>query len=190
MLNRAKMLNKRASNKKFKADEIIERLNIELGSTIADIGCGGGFYSMKFSSVTGNNGKVYAVDTNNKLLKYIQKETDDKQIKNIEPILMENELTGINEHSCDLIFLRNVYHHINDTRAYFTQFKPYLKGNGKIAIIDYKKTNRRTFMNFIERYPEEKDIVATMKACGYEHIASYNFLEEQSFNIFQIKSHL
>jgi predicted methyltransferase len=48
-----KILNKEASSVKGKAAEIIAGLNIREGDIIADIGSGGGYYTLVFAGVQG-----------------------------------------------------------------------------------------------------------------------------------------
>ncbi len=57
------MLNKKASAAKNKPDEIIEALGLKPGQCIADIGAGGGYFSIEFAKIVKEEGKVYAIDT-------------------------------------------------------------------------------------------------------------------------------
>ncbi len=69
--SKAKMFNRKASRKQSRADEILKTLNIQPGQTIADIGSGGGFFTFLFSHLVGDKGTVYAIDTNEEFLEYI-----------------------------------------------------------------------------------------------------------------------
>lgn len=186
MLNRAEMLNKRAGIPEFKANEVIKSLNIKKGSTVVDLGSGGGFYSMRFAAETGLNGIVYAVDVNKKYLDYVKYQAEKSGLTNVKTVLVDGELPDLLESSCDLIFLRNSYHHISKPEDYFMKLKPYLKSNGRVAIIDYKKTTKLTLINLIGNYSKQEDIINCMKKCGFTHINSFDFIEQQSFNIFKI----
>ncbi|MCK5128613.1 MAG: methyltransferase domain-containing protein [Clostridiales bacterium] len=186
MFNRAEMLNKRAGKPEFKVNEVIKSLNIEKGSIVVDIGSGGGFYSMHFAAETGLNGSVYAVDMNKKYLNYIECQAEKSGLTNMKTILVDGELSGLPENSCDLIFLRNSYHHILKPDDYFLKLKRFLKINGRVVIIDYKKTTKITLINLIGHYVKQKDIINCMNKCGYKHLNSFDFIKKQSFNIFKI----
>ncbi len=69
----AKMFNKKASNPKNKPDQIIEAITLKPGQNIADIGAGGGYFSLRFAKIVGQEGKVYAVDASPDLLEFIKK---------------------------------------------------------------------------------------------------------------------
>jgi arsenite methyltransferase len=76
---RFNMLNKRASSAESKPAEIIKSLDIKKGDIIADIGSGGGYFTFEFSNEV--EGKVYAIDTNQKFLDYITRELRKRSIK-------------------------------------------------------------------------------------------------------------
>ncbi len=62
------MFNRAASNPKNKPDEILKVLNLGQGQVVADIGAGGGYFSLRFAEIVGKKGRVFAVDTNQKFL--------------------------------------------------------------------------------------------------------------------------
>ena len=70
---KAKMFNKRASDPGNKPDQIIKAIGLKPGQTIADIGAGGGYFSLRFAEIVEEEGKVCAVDTNPKFLEFIQR---------------------------------------------------------------------------------------------------------------------
>jgi len=75
---KAKMFNRAASNPKNKPDEILNVLKLRQGQVVADIGAGGGYFSLRFAEIAGKNGRVFAVDTNQKFLGYIKNEAGKK----------------------------------------------------------------------------------------------------------------
>lgn len=68
----AEMFNKKASDPKNKPDDILKALELQPGQKVADIGAGGGYFSLRFAEVVGKNGQVFAVDTDPKFLEYIR----------------------------------------------------------------------------------------------------------------------
>jgi len=117
------MFNKRASSEKFKPKEIIASLNIKPGDIIADVGSGGGYYAFEFAKKTRPNGEIYALDTNQELLDYINSEIQTHGITNVHTVLTKNDDLGLAENSIDLMFLRNVYHHLPEPIKYFGRIK-------------------------------------------------------------------
>ena len=74
----AKRFNKRAAQRKFKADEIIQTLSVKPGQIVADIGSGGGYFTFRFAQAVGSTGRVYAVDTNQEFLDFIKQQATEQ----------------------------------------------------------------------------------------------------------------
>ncbi|HDJ24139.1 MAG TPA: class I SAM-dependent methyltransferase, partial [Candidatus Aminicenantes bacterium] len=109
---KAKMFNQKAAAPKNKPDQIIEAIELKPGSSIADIGAGGGYFALRFAEIVGHEGKVYALDTNQEFLQFIQHNATEKGLKNIVTILIE-EKPRLPEGSLDVIFMRNITHHLS-----------------------------------------------------------------------------
>jgi arsenite methyltransferase len=181
---KVRRFNKRASSPKFKPHEVINSLGIKPGEMIADIGSGGGYYTFEFAKKVGDTGKAYALDTEQVFLDYISEEIKKQAITNVEAVLIKNDEIGLADSSIDLMFLRNVYHHLPEPIKYFGRIKKYLKPHGRIAIIDYKKHRFNLFLRG-KHYAPESEIVNTMTRCGYSISKKFDFLPEQSFVIFR-----
>lgn len=186
MLNRAEMLNRRAGHPRFKAYEIIKALAIIPGTVVADIGCGGGFFTMRFAEAVGLDGRVYAADSNKKFLDYVKNHALQHQMTNVTTMLVDEKGVNLPEHGCDLIFLRNVVHHIEDRKSYCQTLKKYLKPGGRVVIIDYKKRKSMNFITWMGHYVEEEEIKQMMREAGYELAQGHDFLPEQSFTVYRV----
>jgi len=185
---RAKMFNKKASKPKNKADQILEKLALKPGQFIADIGSGGGYFTYRFAKAVDEKGRVYAIDTNQELLKFIEKQASEQKLTNIVTLLTASEHPDLPKHMFDYIFFRNVTHHLPNRINYFKSLSRSLKPDGKIVIIEYD--GRGGFFSFQRLYrhfiPKEI-IIEEMNQAGYKLQKSYNFLSEQSFSIFSLQ---
>ena len=95
-------------------------------------------------------------------LDYVKSETRIKGVKNIETVLAEENSLEF-ENDLNLIFLRNVFHHIPEPLGYFNHLKQFLAPDGRIVIIDYKKTKKINFVNLFGHYTSEADILNVMR---------------------------
>ena len=181
------MFNKRASKPKYKADEILEKLALKSGEKIADIGSGGGYFTYRFAKTVGEKGQVYAVDTNEEFLAYIKKQAIEQGLNNIFTLFTKSEYPDLPKNIFDIIFMRNVTHHLSNRINYFKRLSKALNPNGKIVIIEYD--GRGGFFSFQRLYrhfiPLET-LHEEMKQAGYKLLKSYDFLSEQSFSIFTL----
>ena len=187
MINiRAKMFNRRASNQKFMPDKVIESLQIRPGEKVADIGSGGGYYSFQFSHLVKNEGTVFAVDTNVKLLNYIKNQGIEQGLDNLITVPTDGFPTGLPLGQLHLVFLRNVYHHLTERVEYFKRMKAYLMPEGRIAILDYSQTGGLSFYKPFDHKIHPNIIRKEMDHAGYKLDATFDFLPKQSFMVFRI----
>ena len=87
MAYKARMFNMEAANPKNKPEEILKALALKQGQKIADIGAGGGYFSLKFAEAVGKQGAVYAVDIDPGKIEFIRKSALEKGLDNVHLIL-------------------------------------------------------------------------------------------------------
>ena len=183
---KAKLFNKKASDPKNKPQDVLDSLRIKKGSKIADIGAGGGYFSLRFADAVGREGKIYAVDTNPEFLEFIRNYAKEKGLDNVETILAAGDNLNLPEGSIDLIFVRNVYHHLQNRVEYFRKLKILLKPEGRVAIIEYKAGGFFSFHAIFGHYVKREVIAEEMEKAGYMADENFDFLPEQSFTIFAL----
>jgi arsenite methyltransferase len=162
------------------ADAVLNALGVSRRNIIADIGPGGGFYACEFANITGPSGAVYAADVNEKFLAYIEKRREKTGLRNITTVKADESSPNLPDR-CDLVFMRDVFHHITDPAAYFLRLRESLKPEGRVAIIDWKPGASHRGHG-----TSQEDIERIMKSAGYELFESYDILEKQVFCIFKI----
>ena len=124
-----------------KSSIIMQYLNIKAGDTIADIGCGSGYYTWKFSQITGDKGKVFAVDIKQDHLTFIDNFVKDQKISNIQTIKCDEDNVGLKS-KVDYIFMCSLYHTIYgiysepERKTYIESIKRALKKDGRLIIVD------------------------------------------------------
>ena len=180
----ANMFNKKASNPENKPDQIIEAIALNPGQSIADIGAGGGYFSLRFAKIVGQEGKVYAVDTSPHFLKFIKKSAEDEGLNNVIPTLVSEDRLDIPEKSLDFIFMRNVTHHVPNRVKYFRNLRCFLKTDSKIIIIEYKRSKFSIFRGTFGHHVPKEIIIQEVEEAGYLLEKEFDFLPEQHFTIY------
>jgi arsenite methyltransferase len=182
-----RLLNKEASSKKSKADDIIRNLPIHEGSAIADIGSGGGYFTLLFARKVGKSGRIYAIDVKQKYLDFIRRSAEQKGINNIRYVLSLGDDLELPQASLDLMFARNVYHHLPEAGGYFRMLTKYLKPDGRVAVIEHKPKSGFGFITLFKHHTSRTTIVEDMRKAGYVVVKSFDFLPEQSFILFSLR---
>ena len=182
-----RFLNWEASLARNNPGRIIESLEPREGQAIADIGSGGGYFTLQFAGRVGKTGKVYAVDIEPKYLDFINRQSRKERLDNIILVPAKGDQPNLPEGGLDLAFARNVWHHLPEPEKYFRNLKRFLKPTGKVAIIEHMPKSGFSFIGIFKHYTPAEDILQKMEKAGYSLTASFDFLPGQSFNLFGAK---
>lgn len=186
-MSRARMFNRKASDPRSKPDEILAALGLKPGENVADIGAGGGYFSLRFAETVGKEGRVYAVDTNGEFLEFIRDSAVEKGLENIETILATEDSAPLMGKELDLVFVRNVCHHLSNRPEYFRQLRDALKPQGRVAIIDYDGSGFLSFHRLFGHYISRATMVEEMEKAGYVLMRECDFLPRQNYLVFVVK---
>lgn len=121
-------------------DHILSQIEIKAGDQIGDLGCGTGYMSFAASRVAGEKGKIFAVDVQKSVLEQVKKEAQVENIKNIETIWSDLEMSGainIAQNSLDMVFLVNVLFQIDKKEAVFSEAKRLIKQGGSLLVVEW-----------------------------------------------------
>jgi len=130
-------------------DKYIKSLGIKEGDTVIDYGCGIGSHAVITAKITGNNGKVYAVDIHPSAIKSINKLINKHNIKNIKPVLADGYNCNIND-KADIIYALDMFHMIENPASFLKELKRLLKKDGCIILEDGHQPREETIKKIKE----------------------------------------
>ena len=108
------------------------------GMTVMDVGCGMGYFSIGLAKLVGANGKVMAVDLQQKMLDVMQKRARRAGVaERIISYRCEADTLGTGE-PADFILAFWMVHEVSDKNHFFQQLRSILAPNGKILIAEPK----------------------------------------------------
>jgi len=116
---------------------VLSKLALAPDAIVADIGCGPGVFSLRFARVA-SQGVVYAVDVEPKQLDTLREHLLAGGFENVVPVLASYSTPHLPPNSCDLIFIADTYHHIDDRVAYMQRLQRVLRRGGRLAVLEYK----------------------------------------------------
>jgi arsenite methyltransferase len=164
-----------------KPKQVVERLDIQPGARVADLGAGGGYFTWYLAAAVGPQGKVYAAEIDDTALAIIEKEMKSRGVTNVVPIRAEPGDAKLPE-PVDLVFSCDTYHHMEDRVAYFQSLARYLKPDGKVAILDFHAEG--FFSGLLGHGTTKQEVRREMEFAGYRLAADYDFIDRQHFQIF------
>jgi len=115
--------------------ETLKSLGLKSTDTVADIGCGIGYFTNPAAEIVKDN-KVYALDPSSEMLEWI---TTHSEAKNIVPVKTTDYDFIIEDDMIDFALLANVFHEIDDKGKFIKEIKRILKLNGRLAVIEWQK---------------------------------------------------
>lgn len=122
---------------------ILAQLDIKEGMVVADLGCGSGFFAIKAAQLVGDEGTVYAVDVQKSVISEIKSKIKLFGLRNIVPVWANLEISGnskIPDESVDLALLIHILHQTKKRKEVLRETKRIVKPEGKVLIIEWKKT--------------------------------------------------
>ena len=119
--------------------EVLAALTVAPGLTVADVGAGTGYFSLPIARTVGPKGKVFAVDLQKEMLEMIrEKLTPSEQPKNIELVEAPAIRTTLPGRSCDMVFMANIWHELDDHAGVLREIGRILRPGGALAILDWR----------------------------------------------------
>jgi SAM-dependent methyltransferase len=117
---------------------VMDFLGIERGSTVADLGAGTGYFTIYLSTVVGEQGRVYAVDTEPAMLEYLKKRTDMSQDR-VVPVVAAPDDPKLPDGQLDVVLVVNTWHHIPNRAGYLPKLQRALAAGGRVAVVDFRE---------------------------------------------------
>ena len=164
-----------------KPHEVIEALALKSDAAVADLGAGTGYFAMRLAHMV-SKGRVYGVDLEPKMVKYLAERAKKEGLKNLSAVQGTPSDAKLPA-KVDLVLLVDVYHHIDAREAYFGKLAAALKPGGRVAIIDFNASSK-VGPPVRERMTAEQ-VQAEMGKAAYRLAAHHDFLPNQYFLVFE-----
>jgi len=167
-----------------KPHEVIQALAPQADEVIADIGAGTGYFSVRFAHMV-PNGRVYGVDTEPDMVKYLAERAKREGLTNVVAVAGSPGDPKLPE-KADLVLMVDVYHHIEGREAYFRTLLGELKPGARVAIIDFRKDSPDGPPPSARIAPNR--VKEEMRKAGYALEREHGFLPKQYFLVFRSAS--
>ncbi|HMH17917.1 MAG TPA: class I SAM-dependent methyltransferase [Burkholderiales bacterium] len=164
-----------------KPHEVIAALKLAPDSAVADIGSGTGYFAARLAHFV-PQGRVYAVDTEPDMVKYLAERAKREGLANLASLVGAPDDPRLPA-KVDLILMVDMYHHIAEREKYFSKLRESLKAGGRIAIIDFSE-DAAMGPPKRERISPER-VRSELGQAGYVLAEKHAFLPNQYFLVFR-----
>lgn len=123
--------------------KILEALGAVPGATVADVGAGDGFFTVRLARAVGPKGRVHAVDISASALERLRKRIAAENLTNV--VVTEGSAWDprLATATLDAALIINSYHEMTEHRAMLTNLRQALKPDGRLVIIEPISGKRR-----------------------------------------------
>ncbi len=118
------------------AQKVMDLANIREGSTVADIGAGEGYYTVRLGARVGKEGRVLAGDIDAAALQRLGLRVERERLDNVSIKLGTPDDPKLPANSFDRIFLIHMYHEVTEPFAFLWRLRPALRQGGQVIVVD------------------------------------------------------
>lgn len=155
-------------------EKVVELAGIEPGMSVADIGAGEGYYTVRLSPLVGPEGRVLAQDivpeTRDMLARRVQREN----LGNVAVKLGEPNDPMLPDASFDRILLIHMYHEVERPSEFLWHLRDGLKRGGKVVVVDADRPTAR-------HGTPPKLLMCEFAAVGYELTRFERLADSESY---------
>lgn len=155
----------------------MDHLGIGEGSIVADLGAGGGWFTIRLARRVGPNGRVYAQDIQPEMIGAIDRRVEREGLKNVQTVLgtaVDPQLPA----PVDVVLIVDAYHEMDDPRTLLRNVRKSLKPGGRIGIVEHTKQGHGPGPAMEERVDPER-VIRDAEAAGLVLESRGDFLRYQ-----------
>ena len=139
-------------------DKALDALGTLAGLTVADVGAGSGYFTVRLASRVGTSGRVYANDLQPEMLKMLGARLAQDRVTNVTLIQGGEDDPRLPPASVDLVLMVDVYHEFSEPQKLLRAIGASLKPSGRLVLLEYRKEDPT-----IPIRPEHKMSIAEAK---------------------------
>lgn len=125
------------------AKRVMDLAQIKPGMTVADIGAGEGYYTVRLAERVGRDGRVLAEDIDRDALQRLGQRIERERLDNVSLRLGTPDDPKLPEGSFDRIFMVHMYHEIAEPYAFLWRLWPALREGGRVIVVDVDRPTDR-----------------------------------------------
>jgi len=165
-------------------EKVLDALKIQPGMTVADVGAGNGYFTLRLARRLKDSGRVFAVDIQQGMLDLLENNRRREGLKNIELILSTPMDPRLPPAAVDLALLVDVYHEFQHPEEMISGIRTALKPDGVLVLVEYRGEDPSVPIK-----PEHKmtvgQVLKEIEPMGFRLRKKLDFLPRQHIFIFE-----
>ena len=166
-------------DQRLQVNRVMDALGIASGKSVADIGAGSGWFTVRAARRVGESGVVYAVDINPEAIRYIADRAQKEQLRNVKTVLGRADNPLLPADSIDCVLMLKTYHEVAEPVALLQNLRASLRPGAKVGIIDRNGNG--------EDHGVNRDVVLReAQQAGYRLLKQYDFVKGDKMDYFLV----
>jgi ubiquinone/menaquinone biosynthesis C-methylase UbiE len=145
------------------ARAVMNKAGIKAGMTVADIGAGEGYYTVRLAARVGDKGRVLAEDIVPDVRDRLAERATRERIDNVSVRLGDPANPRLPPGSFDRVLMVHMYHEVQQPYEFLWNVRPALKPDGELIVVD---ADRPTYRHGTP----PKLLECELKALGFERV--------------------
>ena len=157
-------------DERLQINRVMDILGIAPGKTVADIGAGSGWFTVRAAKRVGDIGTVFAVDINPEAIRYIDSRIRKEKLRNVKPILGKPDNPRLPA-TVDAVLLLKTYHEVAEPITLLRNLRPSLRAGAKVGVIDRNGNG--------EDHGVARDtVIREANEAGYQLLEQHDFVKD------------
>jgi ubiquinone/menaquinone biosynthesis C-methylase UbiE len=166
-------------DERLQINRVMDILEIAPGKTVADIGAGSGWFTVRAARRVTETGSVYAVDINPEATRYIDKRAQKEGLHNVKTLLSKSDDPQLPANQIDSVLLLKTYHEVDKPVVLLQNLRASLRPGAKVGVIDRNGNG--------ENHGVAADIVIKEASeAGYVLQSRYDFVKGDGMDYFLV----
>ncbi|MEZ0244812.1 MAG: class I SAM-dependent methyltransferase [Sphingomonas sp.] len=132
----ARWSNEESRDRLNEAEAVMDLAGVKKGMTVADIGAGEGYYTIRLAARVGKEGRVLAEDIVPKTRDELATRVSRERLDNVSVRLGLPADPRLPEASFDRVLMVHMYHEIESPYEFLWRLRPSLKPDGQVIVVD------------------------------------------------------
>lgn len=166
-------------DQKLQIDRVMDTLKLHPGSKVADIGAGGGWFSVRAARRVSPGGTVFAEDINPHAVDAIHDRAAKENLPNIAAVLGAPDDPRLPADSLDAALMLRVYHEIAHPPTLLANLRSSMKSGGLFGVIDHPGNGSDHGIN-------ADVVIAEVQRSGFRFVKQYDFTKGDQNDYFLV----
>ncbi len=165
--------------KNLQIDRVMDILKITKDKSVADIGAGGGWFTVRAAGRVGAGGKVFAVEINQDYINAVNERAKRENLNNIQTILGTEDDPKLPADSTDAVLILKTYHEIGQPIKVLKKLRESLKKDALLGIVDRNGEGD-------DHGIDKARVVEEAKRAGFALKDDYDFVKPDGMDYFLV----